>query len=39
LRQKSNGNPPALADSKEYKAAVDSAGMPAKTQGFLYIKV
>jgi Protein of unknown function (DUF3352) len=34
-----NGNPPALADSKEYKAAVDSAGMPAKTQGFLYVNV
>jgi hypothetical protein len=33
------GNPPSLAQSKEYRGAVDSAGMPAKTQGFLYINV
>jgi hypothetical protein len=34
-----NGNPPALADSADYKAAVESAGMPGKTQGFVYVNV
>jgi hypothetical protein len=33
------GNPPSLADSKDFQQAVDSAGMPAKTQGFVYVNV
>jgi hypothetical protein len=33
------GDPPSLAQSDEYKDALDSAGMPAKTQGFLYVDV
>jgi hypothetical protein len=33
------GNPPSLAESKDFKGAVDSAGMPAKTQGFVYVNV
>jgi hypothetical protein len=34
-----NGNAPSLAESDEYKEALDSAGMPAKTQGFVYVDV
>ena len=33
------GDPPSLADSKDFRQAVDSAGMPAKTQGFVYVNV
>jgi Protein of unknown function (DUF3352) len=33
------GNPPSLADSKDFQQALDSAGMPAKTQGFVYVNV
>jgi hypothetical protein len=33
------GNPPSLADSQDFQQAVDSAGMPAKTQGFFYVNV
>src|SRR6266540_3413677 len=33
------GNPPSLAQSKEYQGALDSSGMPSKTQGFLYVNV
>jgi hypothetical protein len=33
------GDPPSLAESKEYRGAVDSSGMPAKTQGFVYVNV
>ncbi|HEY3017906.1 MAG TPA: hypothetical protein VGJ23_03655 [Gaiellaceae bacterium] len=33
------GNPPSLAQSKEYQGAVDSSAMPSKTQGFLYVNV
>jgi hypothetical protein len=33
------GNPASLAQSDEYKGALDSAGMPARTQGFLYVDV
>jgi hypothetical protein len=34
-----SGDPSTLAESKEYKGAVESAGMPAKTQGFFYVNV
>ena len=33
------GNPPALAQSREYTGALDDSGMPAKTQGFFYVNV
>jgi hypothetical protein len=33
------GNPPSLADSDDFQQALDSAGMPAKTQGFVYVNV
>jgi hypothetical protein len=33
------GNPPSLAQSGEYKGALDSSEMPAKTQGFFYVDV
>jgi hypothetical protein len=33
------GNPPSLAQSREYKGALDASGMPANTQGFLYVNV
>jgi hypothetical protein len=32
-------NPPSLAQSKEYKNALDFSGMPSKTQGFFYVNV
>jgi hypothetical protein len=34
-----NGNAPSLAQTDEYREALDSAGMPAKTQGFFYVDV
>ena len=33
------GNPPSLEESSEYNDTLDSAGMPDKTQGFLYVNV
>jgi uncharacterized protein DUF3352 len=33
------GNPPSLADSKDFQEAVDTSGMPDKTQGFVYVNV
>jgi hypothetical protein len=33
------GTAPSLAQSQEYKGALESAGMPAKTQGFFYVNV
>jgi hypothetical protein len=33
------GDPPSLEESKDFQQAVDSSGMPAKTQGFVYVNV
>ena len=33
------GNAPSLAESQDFQQALDSAGMPAKTQGFVYVNV
>jgi hypothetical protein len=33
------GNPPSLAQSQDFQEALDSAGMPAKTQSFVYVNV
>jgi Protein of unknown function (DUF3352) len=33
------GNPPSLAQSDEYKGALEAAGMPPRTQGFFYVDV
>jgi hypothetical protein len=33
------GNPSSLAQSDDYKGALAESGMPAKTQGFLYVNV